>query len=136
MHEPLKIEHPCLLIRIPRAYKTGMSEQAIYHATRGTWVLGKRREKATYAMAVVGGTVLAVFRIESWHRAQSTPYPDRVFKAPQPNRCEFVGRTAETDILDRYIGKSVHHYFTPGARNPVQYVNCDSPTRIRMAGNC
>ncbi len=39
-------------------------------------------------------------------------------------RYEFVGNLAPEHIQRKYIGKSVKAYFSPGAQNPIKYVNC------------
>jgi hypothetical protein len=36
----------------------------------------------------------------------------------------FVGRPATPKAANRYLGKSVAHYFRQGNRNPVTYANC------------
>jgi hypothetical protein len=39
------------------------------------------------------------------------------------DRCEFVGQIADDAVRDRYLGRSVAHYFKPGAQKPIMYVN-------------
>lgn len=39
------------------------------------------------------------------------------------NRWEFVGQKADEAIRTKYIGKSVEHYLSRGAQNPIKYVN-------------
>lgn len=41
-------------------------------------------------------------------------------------RWEFVGKIADDAMRKRYVGKSVRHYFSAGAQNPIQYVNLKS----------
>jgi hypothetical protein len=121
----IKIEEPSLLIRISQLYRQGMSAEELYDATRGVWVLGERRNDAAYAFAVANGVVLEVYAIEAWHPAGSTPYHRRVIDLDRyAGRWEFTGRRAPDAMRERYIGRSVAHYFSRGAANPVLYVGC------------
>lgn len=118
-----EISEPSLLIRINRTYRDGMSETALYEATRGVWVLGPRRELARWAFAVAHGEIKAVFEIDAWHPAGTTPYSTRsAADVRRPGRWEFCGRPAPPVMRDRFLGLSVSHYFSRGNQNPVAYV--------------
>ena len=123
MNEPeANIIHPVILIRIPRAFHAGMSDLALYEATRGVWKVGPRRERARYALAVYKGLVQEVYEVLYWDRAWTTPYQTRTFEnTTVQGRWEFVGRTAEDAVRERYRGKSVRRYFSQGAQNPLSY---------------
>jgi hypothetical protein len=114
---------PSLLIRINKFFRYGMSEKELYEATRGIWVIGKRREKAEYAMAVYAGVIRQVYKIESWHSAGSTPYSTRndIMNRTKSGgtRWEFVGQVAPKSVHERYYGRSVAHLFKPGQQSPV-----------------
>jgi hypothetical protein len=122
---PVQIEHRVLLIRINQLYRYGMSELALYEATRGVWKAGGRRGQAEFAFAVFRGIVREVYRISAWHPAGTTPYMTR---PPEhlvaPGRWEFVGERASEEIRARYIDKSVEQYLAGSSRNPIRYVNC------------
>lgn len=124
---PVEVVHPALLIRINRLYRYGMEEEELYEMTRGTWKLGRKRERARFALSVFHGVVRAVFEINTWHPGRTTPYRIRVFENPIPNpgRWEFLGKPAEDSIRVQYVGRSVRQYFTQGLQSPVVYVNCD-----------
>lgn len=116
------IDVPCLLIRINKLFAYGMSDHALYKATRGIWVIGPRRERADYAMAVYAGIVREVYEIESWHPAGFTPYKTRNqadLAKQSGRRWEFVGHRAPPNIRDKYHGCSVGHLFRPGQQSPV-----------------
>ncbi len=119
--EPVEISDPVLLIRINRQFKYGMSADALYECTRGIWVIGERRYKAKYAMAVYAGIVREVYEIESWHRAGTTIYATRDQKklSENNNRWEFVGNIAPEQIRSRYNGRSVGYLFRTGQQNPI-----------------
>jgi hypothetical protein len=121
------IIEPSILIRLVKRPNRGSQEPGelspakLYDATRSAWYVGKNRVKARYAFAVARFRVLEVYRISGWH-------PQRQSNGTEPPathkkiRYEFEGNVA-SDVRDRYIGKSVRHYFTPGARAPFIYVN-------------
>jgi len=119
-----KITEPAILIRISRLYHYGIGEAELYDATRGVWVVGKRREKAEFALAVYQGIVREVYRISRWLPAGST------FSARNPRglhmrgRWEFVGTIAQEKIRRKYVDRSVAAHFREKGRNPITYVNC------------
>ena len=117
-------EHLCILIRIPRTFRDGMSSDDLYEVTRGIWKTGLRREATEYAMAVVAGRVREVYRVDAWHPAGSTPYRFRKFQRSDTlGRWEFTGSLAPPDIRERYIGRLVEKFFPRGAANPIRYAS-------------
>ena len=119
------VADPAVLIRIRQEYRPGMSAEELYEATRGVWVMGPRRERARYAMAVYDGIVQAVYEIDAWHRAGTTEYRHRPREeVVVPGRWEFTGRPAPETVWARYVGRSVAATWTRGAANPITYVNC------------
>jgi uncharacterized protein len=124
MTESANIVDPVLLIRVPQAFRPGMSDVALYEATRGVWKVGRRRDNARYALAVIEGMVKDVFDISYWQPALTTPYATRKLDVNLARgRWEFIGKRAADDIRQRYLGKSVAHYLKKGAQNPIAYVN-------------
>lgn len=120
----VEISEPALLIRISQNYRDGGTSEELYEATRGVWVIGKRRSSVQYALSVANGIVQEVYTITSWHPAASTPYKTRAFSdVNYPGRWEFIGEIAPALIRDKYMDKSVAHYFKKGAANPIMYVN-------------
>lgn len=100
-----------------------MNSVELYEATRGVWLLGVRRTEAKYAMAVAGGVVQEVYRIESWHPAGTTPYATRQVadETDLTKRWEFQGEIAEPSVREGYIGLDVSGLFPRGAANPATY---------------
>lgn len=126
--EPVDVTDPSLLIRINRQFKYGMSEQALYESTRGIWVIGKRRNRAKFAMAVYAGIIREVYEIESWYRAGSTAYSTRnqaELAEQRDKRWEFEGRLAPEPIRSKYLGRSVSNLFRVGQQSPVVGVGLD-----------
>ena len=120
------ITEPALLIRINQSYRDGMSRRDLYDATRGVWRLGPNRERAHLALAVHRGVVLEVYEIHEWHPGTSTTYAKRTFHDPRAKeRWEFTGTEAGESVRQKYVGKSVAHYFKRGHQSPVVYVNVE-----------
>ena len=124
MTESANIVDPVLLIRVPKAFRPGMSDVDLYEATRGVWKIGPRRDNARYALAVFEGIVQEVFEISYWQPALTTPYATRKVDAKLAfGRWEFVGKRAPDIVRQRYLRTSVAHHFKKGNRNPIAYVN-------------
>lgn len=121
------IIEPVILININRNYRPNMSVHAIYDATRSAWKVGSKRDKPAYAMSIHGGIVREVFAISTWVEGGTTmQHSDRDGRPHiREGRWEFIGQVAEETVRKKYLGKSVAHYFKPGAQNPIMYVNCD-----------
>lgn len=129
-HAPrlVNVTDPALLIRINRQFKYRMSAEALYESTRGIWVVGERRNRARFAMAVYAGVVREVYEIESWHRAGTTTYATRLqaeLAKQKSKRWEFVGHVALEPERSRYVGRSVAHLFRAGQQSPVVGIGLD-----------
>jgi hypothetical protein len=118
---PIDVTVPALLIKPSRLWYRGMPEDELFEATAVWWKLGKRRELAQYAFAVVHGVIRGVWHIEGWRPRQEgdSGWED---DPPGKPRWGFTGTPATK--LNHYIGHSVAHYWKPGARLPFTYVNC------------
>jgi hypothetical protein len=122
--EAARITHPVLLIRVPQAFRPGMSDVALYEATRGVWKIGPRRDQVRYALAIYEGLVKEVYEIGHWQPALTTPYTTRKLdRAGAAGRWEFVGKRAPEAVRQLYLGKSVAAHFRQGNQNPIFYVN-------------
>ncbi|TDL77393.1 hypothetical protein E2R56_04250 [Rhodococcus qingshengii] len=119
--EQVNIDEPAILIRLNRLFRYDMTDIELYDATRGVWKIGDDREKVKYAFAVFDGIVHEVYKVLAWFQAGSTLNT----RGPldEKNRWEFVGQKAEESKRSKYMGKSVDHYLTRGAQNPIKYVN-------------
>lgn len=119
--EQINIDEPAILIRLNRLFRYDMTDIELYDATRGIWRIGNDREKVQYAFAVFDGIVHEVYKVLAWFQAGST-FNTRG-SLDDIDRWEFVGQKAEESIRSKYIGKSVEHYLTRNAQNPIKYVN-------------
>lgn len=117
------ITEPALIIRINRLYRCDMTCRQLYAVTRGYWrVVPPRRDQAEYAFAVYKGIIKEVYKIDNWQPATSQ-IPDRNDPPPPGRpRYQFEGSLAK-DIRNKYLEKSVSHYFQPGDQYPVRYIN-------------
>jgi uncharacterized protein len=117
--KPVEVHYKAILFTINRLYRSAMTPLELYETTRGVWKLGKRREKAEYAMTVTHGIVREVYHIEQWFPAGTLDYQTRDFsEVKRSGRWEFSGEVA-SDIRDEYIGFSVGK----AGQNPIRYRN-------------
>jgi hypothetical protein len=119
--EAVFISEPSVLFKIGKFFSPDLAPIDLYDGTRGYWKIGKNREQARLAFSVYRNIILEVYEIVQWFPAGTT-FSTRQDKA-SPDRWEFIGRIAGPVIRNRYRNKSVAHYFPPGARNPIRYVN-------------
>lgn len=116
---PVEVRHKAILFTINALYRSDMTSLELYETTRGVWVLGKRREKAEYAVAVTFGIVREVYRIDRWFPAGTLDYQTRESsELKRSGRWEFSGEIA-SEIRDEYIGFSVGK----AGQNPIRYRN-------------
>lgn len=116
------IKDDLVVIKINKTYRDGMSAEELYDYTRGIW---RRKIEsvsiADYALCVVFGKIIEVYKIDKW-----LPATEVVFKTRKcdPKKCAkriaFVGCVAENSIRKRYIGKSVAKLYKYGEANPVK----------------
>jgi uncharacterized protein len=119
--KPAKIKHEAILIIVNQLYRSDMTAEELYEATRGIWKIGPRRDKVEFAMAVYQGIVREVYRINKWTPAGTLIYKTRDSKGfKSSGRWEFEGQIAG-DLRDEYVGYSVRR-FLGKARNPIRYV--------------
>ena len=122
--KPGVVDVKTILITINQQYRSDMTPQELYEATRGIWRCnGPRRDRAEYAMAVYQGVVREVYRIDKWYRSGegTQNYETRDssnFKNCYPPRWEFEGGVADDELRKKYIGVFVGK----GGQNPIRYV--------------
>lgn len=119
---------PALPIPINRQFRYGMDAEALYECARGIWVIGERRNRAKFAMAIYAGIVRKVYIIDSWYRAGSTTYKTRdqaELAGHKSRRWEFVGRIISNPERARYLGHSVAHLFRTGQQSLIVGVGLD-----------
>jgi uncharacterized protein len=116
-----EVRHKAILITINRLYRSDMTAQELYEATRGTWRIGQRRNQADVVMAVYQGIVREVYKIEKWHPAGTIEYQTRnSLELQTEKRWEFEGEKSEEKIRSQYLGFNVGK----SGQNPIRYINC------------
>lgn len=120
------IKHNVILIKINKLYRNGMTPLELYETTRGYWKVNpERARKVEYVFSVYDGMVIEVYQPMQWFHALSTFSTRQEIVSEESHkslRYEFVGRIANADIRELYVGKSVAGLFSPGAQNPVMYI--------------
>jgi hypothetical protein len=119
----VKINEPVIAININKTFRYGISAGELYDCTRGIWRLRKdRAEKANFAFAVYQGLIREVYEINQWFQEGSTEYKNRkIPSSAAKNRFEFVGKIAQDNVRDKYVGKQMPD---PHSQNPIRYYNC------------
>lgn len=123
--------HCVVLIRINRNFERGITDDALYEATRKWWKVRASRQELgkpgapQWAMAIFGGIVRAVYRIEAWER----PSEEDIGADPIDfGRWGFRGRrdfAMEEIYLNRDISSYLRNMATGNpSQNPIRYVNC------------
>nr|WP_126384415.1 hypothetical protein [Chlorobium phaeovibrioides] len=112
--EKLSTDIPSILININKLYRREMKEDELYDATRKSWVLGNRKEKAQYAIAAYRGLTREVYKIDRWFEVE----------VKGRTRWGFDGCRAEKQVRENLNYKSVAKIFTKGAAYPIRYLNC------------
>jgi hypothetical protein len=103
-------KEPVLLININKLFDREMTDTEIYDATRKSWVVGPRRNKAKYAVATYRGLTREVYEISDWFQIGK--------------RWGFNGKRANETTRTNLRYKSVAELAKRGAANPIRYINC------------
>lgn len=118
----IRAEHRCILVRITRQFRPGMSDTELYEATRKWWPLSRKRVAGVeFALGIHGGVVRAAYVIDGWVS------PTRSDIASDRKRVRRVGFVGHRDaVIDEcYLDGDVTAYLPKkGAQFPVNYVNC------------
>ncbi len=107
---PFETDEPVLLININKLFDRQMTETEIYDATRKSWVVGQRRNKAKYAVATYRGLTREVYVINEWYKIG--------------DRWGFNGARADETIRTSLRYKSIAGLSKRGAANSIRYINC------------
>ncbi len=130
MNEKLTVEsvdENVIIFRIAK-YQEGMSATEIYDLCRRCWKVNvEKARRADLAFAVYKGTILEVYRIEKWVPGHSTQNSipvsnETIRRDKQQGRWEFIGRVAEDNLREKYVGKNVGSFFKRGNQHPFTYI--------------
>lgn len=123
-NKPLEVQHNAVVLAINKLYRPDMGERELYETARGVWIIGKRRERVEYAIAVCYGIAKEVYRIHKWHPINTLEYKIRdISEWLDDDRWEFEGKVAEEEVRDLYFGREIYVGGKPveGLQNPVRY---------------
>jgi hypothetical protein len=123
------LDFPGVALNVRQSWREGMDIDEVYDITRGSWVVGRQREQAEYAVAVAKGLVRGVFLIHGWRPRHLADDGGHAKNA----RWGFDGEPSLEH--EHLIGADVSELFPQGAANPVRYLNLsdESPTVIPSA---
>ena len=77
--------------------------------------MGKRREKARYAIPVYEGVALKAYEIHRWVPGGSKFYKTDVHLSPHPQeRWDFVVTPVPIEVRRKYVKESVESFFSTG----------------------
>jgi hypothetical protein len=120
--QPLtKMGSDCVLININRTYKRGNGTDAIYQATKETWLISKRRlPQIKYVLSEFRGLIVEVFEVENWYEKER---PKKTIDNEKKvvTGYGFNGKVAPDEIRNLYINKSVAHLKQKGAAQVIRY---------------
>ena len=121
----IKPQHAGVAFLLNSTYKSGMSELALFEATRGIWRNIRRGEDIKFAYATYGGLIKEVYEIHGWAPAVTQQYFERSFEAEDlSGRWEFIGKKASDEVREKYIGKILKRERSFGS--PFVYVGLKS----------
>ena len=126
--------HRVVLIRINQLFERSLSDSELYEATRKWWRVSQLRRQVDnewspeWAMAVFGGVVRAVYRIEAWEQPTQE---DLNVDANRAKRWAFRGKRDQI-MEEKYLHRDIWSYLRDSetgraSQNPVRYVNCNGP---------
>ncbi len=99
--EDAVFNHKVMLIKLNEMHRN----RPLYDQVRYSWRVNKARaERADYILAVRNGIIRGVFVADKWMRATKENFPEFV---ETPKRHGFVGKKADREALDLYMGKRV-----------------------------
>lgn len=111
----LTFEEPVILLNLARSYKPGMSNSELDVAAKGDWQVDiERSSRASYAIAVCHGRILAVYRPERWEFV-------RIERSRK--RFRFYGERDELKKVE-WVDGDVSYLFGRGIRTAIRYQNC------------
>lgn len=120
-----KITEKVILININKQFDVAKNnKKKLYEATRKSWILGKRRDKAEYAFTVANGIVYEIIEInkKSWNCTETITLPKKGGGIFTKKRWEFRGKiVVDPSLNNKYLGKSVKSYWKSGGQNPIRY---------------
>lgn len=115
--------HRLVLINVNKSINDTTKD--LYDAVRFCWRVSKQKvEQADYIIAVNKGVTRGVFIADKWLLATQENFPDLVRQDTDNGRYGFIGRQAEANIQEYYVGKLGKRIIDPKMKHyqyPVRY---------------
>lgn len=126
--QPLdNIGSDCVLININKTYVRGNGADAIYQATKETWLISKAKlNQIKYVLSEYRGLVVEVFEVEEWYSKQrqknkTIDKENNIKIQVDVTGYGFYGKPASDEIRNLYVNKSVKLKKTKGQANVIRY---------------
>jgi len=126
--QPLeKIGLDCLLININKTYRRGNGTDAIYLATKETWLISELKlPRIKYVLSEYKGLIVEVFKVESWYpkkrlKNKTIDKEHNIKVKIEVTGYGFNGVVAQDKVRDLYINKSVAHTKKRGSSQVFRY---------------
>ncbi len=125
------IRHNILVIKINKLYRKDMSEEELYNAVRGYWVVSLnsiQSRNIEYVFGVYNGLIVAVYKPDEWHygyeMVNAPPFKSEEYERLK-KRLYFVCKDYTNLDSDGkfYLHKSIIHLKAiKSAQNPITYL--------------
>ncbi len=106
-----------IIININKTYVKAPSQDAIYEATRASWIIAQwRLHSITHVLSEYRGVIVGVFEVTEW---LPDPVKHITKTGKSRTRWGFVGKPADKETYERYIHKAISK--KRGDRHPVRF---------------
>ena len=121
--EVFEVREPLLFIFIGPSLDEGRVGGDVYEAVRWAWKINVQRARRYKLVLARDRTeVLGAYRPEEWLAATPDNFPG--MKTVEHGRWGFIGKRAEPEVWDYYVGKQVPDIYI-GNRSPFRYCHPD-----------
>ena len=119
-----------VLLNIVKNWKDGMENTddenmsfSLYEASRGSWVMNyDEAQEIEYAMTVHDSKIIEVYKVVKWCHEDEVMRNPMYVEPSKSERCDFVGRKADDDIRNKYIGNTVKKMYEWPKQNSVRII--------------
>ena len=119
-----------VLLNIVKNWEDGMEDTndkemsfSLYEASCGSWVMNyDEAQELDYAIPVHDGKIIEVYKVVKWCHENEVMRNPVYVEPSKSERCDFVGRKADDDIRNKYIGNTVKEMYEHPKQNPVRII--------------
>lgn len=111
-----------VIININKKYRRGFRQEDIYEATKSAWVINSKKiPNLKFVLSEYKGLIVEVFSVDKWYDVKSVQETGKN-AGKVKIRYAFDGRTANDEIRNKYINKSIAHKKKRGMASPIIYL--------------